>query len=95
MEIRELKEINSLIPFFLKQGTMWVDYDKEADTLYLHFKKPNYADNSIMVDENTIVRYEKEKVIGITLLNASKRQTKSKNVRGKKKTGRISSTTKK
>ena len=72
METTEITAIKSMIPYFIKHKNLWVDYDAEADTLYLHFKKPNRADNSIMEDENTIVRYEHENVVGITLLHASK-----------------------
>ena len=48
-------------------------YDKEADVLYLNFKKPSHADNSELTDDDLIVRYEKGKVVGVTVLNASKR----------------------
>lgn len=35
-------------------------YDEEADVLYLNFKKPNHADNSELLDNDVIVRYEGE-----------------------------------
>jgi uncharacterized protein YuzE len=72
METIEITEVKNMIPYFLKHKSLWVDYDEEADTLYLHFKKPNRADNSVMEDEQTIVRYENNQIIGITLLHASK-----------------------
>ncbi len=46
METAELKEIQSALPYFLKYKTVWASYDNEADVLYLHFKKPNHADDS-------------------------------------------------
>lgn len=73
MESAEIKEIDTVLPYFLKHKTMWSSYDGEADVLYLHFKKPNHADNSEMTDDDIIVRYEGEEIIGITILNASKR----------------------
>src|SRR5439155_13556589 len=51
-------------------------YDSEADVLYLHFKKPNHADNSEMTEDEIIVRYENKEVIGMTILNASQRLKK-------------------
>ncbi|MBI4287174.1 MAG: DUF2283 domain-containing protein [Chloroflexi bacterium] len=53
---------------------MWSTYDQEADVLYLNFKKPSHADDSELTDDDTIVRYEKGDVIGITVLHASKRK---------------------
>ncbi len=72
METKELTAIKSMIPYFLKYKSLWVNYDQETDTLYLHFKKPNRAVNSIMEDDQTIVRYENNEVVGVTLLHASK-----------------------
>jgi uncharacterized protein YuzE len=69
----ELKEIKNALPYFLRHKTVWSSYDSEADVLYLHFKKPNNADNSEMTDDEIIVRYEKNEVVGLTVLNASKR----------------------
>ncbi len=73
MELAEIKEISYLLPYFIKHKNLWSDYDAEADTLYIHFKKPNHADNSEMTDDSVIIRYEKNEVIGLTILNASKR----------------------
>lgn len=73
METAEINQIKNLVPWFMKHGKVWTDYDQEADVLYVHFKKPNHADNSEMTDDDVIVRYEKEEVIGISLLNASKK----------------------
>jgi uncharacterized protein YuzE len=73
METTELKEIQAALPYFLKHKTMWSSYDNEADVLYLHFKKPNHADNSEMTEDEVIIRYEKDEIIGMTILNASQR----------------------
>ncbi len=73
METAELKEIQSALPYFLKHKTIWASYDNEADVLYLHFKKPNNADNSEMKGDEIIVRYENDEIIGLTILNASQR----------------------
>ena len=58
---------------------LWYSYDKEADVLYLNFNKPNHADDAELTDEDIIIRYEKNKIVGITILHASKRTNLSKN----------------
>ena len=68
-----LKEINSIIPFLLKFNNLWANYDREADVLYVHFKKPSHADNSELTDDDIIIRYENDEIIGMSVLNASKR----------------------
>ena len=73
METFELKEIKTALPYFLKHKTVWASYDRDADVLYLHFKKPNRADDSQMTEDEIIVRYENKEVVGITILNASQR----------------------
>jgi uncharacterized protein YuzE len=52
---------------------VWSSYDEEADVLYINFKKPAVATDSELTDEDIIIRYEGEEVIGLTLLHASKR----------------------
>ena len=55
------------------QGSLWMSYDAEADVLYVNFKKPSYATDSELTDDDVIVRYEGEEVIGLTILYASQR----------------------
>jgi uncharacterized protein YuzE len=73
----EVKKILTLVPEFLKlkvpYSRIWTAYDKEADVLYINFKKPSHADDSELTDDDVIIRYEKGEVIGLTILNASKR----------------------
>ena len=73
METVVASEIISVLPYFMKHKNMWTNYDSEADTLYLHFKKTNHADHSEMTEDEIIVRYENNEIIGLTILNASKR----------------------
>jgi uncharacterized protein YuzE len=47
---------------------------KEADVLYINFKKPSHADDSELTDDDIIIRYEKGDIVGITILNASRRK---------------------
>ena len=52
---------------------LWSSYDAEADVLYVNFKKPSHSDDSEAPDDDVIIRYERGEVIGITIMNASKR----------------------
>lgn len=72
----DIKEIVDLTPKMLNIPfkRIWYSYDEEADVLYLNFKKPSHADDSELTDNDIIVRYEKGEIIGITVLNASKRK---------------------
>ena len=57
----------------MKQKPVWANFDEESDVLYVHFKKPNHADDSEMTEDDIIIRYENGEIIGLTVLNASKR----------------------
>lgn len=71
-----LETIQKSIPYLLAFPSRhsWVDYDQEADVLYLNFEKPEPASDSEMTGEDVIIRRQGEKVIGLTFLNASKRK---------------------
>jgi len=75
MGAAEVKKISDLVPHFLgiPHKKIWIDYDEEADVLYVSFKKPSHADDSELTEDNVIVRREKGEVVGMTFLNASKR----------------------
>ena len=60
----------------LHQKNIWLSYDEEADVLYLNFKKPSRADDSELLDNDVIARYEGEEVAGMTIMNASKKAMK-------------------
>ena len=72
----EVKNILTLVPELLKvpYSRIWTSYDKEADVLYINFKKPSHADDSELTDDDLIIRYEKGEIVGITILNASRRE---------------------
>ncbi len=75
-EIDNIEKIVALVPHLLDitLKKIWVDYDEEADVLYVSFKKPSHADDSELTDDDVIIRYEKGQVVGMTFLNASKRR---------------------
>lgn len=72
----EVKKILNIVPQLVGMPYMrvWSSYDKEADVLYLNFKKPSHADDSELTEDDIIIRYEKGEVVGITIPNASKRK---------------------
>ena len=72
----DVREILNLTPPLLNKPfkRIWYSYDEEADVLYLNFKKPSHADDSVLTDDDVIIRYENGEIIGITVLHASKRK---------------------
>ncbi len=50
-----------------------VDYDREADVLYISFQRPQKATDTRVEGEGILVRYRGRKAVGVTILNASKR----------------------
>jgi uncharacterized protein YuzE len=59
METLMAQELTQVIPYFLK---------------HVHFKKNNIADNSEMTDDDIIIRYADNQIIGLTILNVSERE---------------------
>jgi len=73
----DLNRILTFVPQVLQlnQKNIWLSYDEEADVLYVNFKKPSHADDSELLDNDVVVRYENDEVIGMTIMNASKKVT--------------------
>jgi len=71
----DVEKTLTLVPRILEipHRRIWTTYDEEADVLYVSFKKPSHADDSELTDDDIIIRYEKKEIVGITILNASKR----------------------
>lgn len=57
---------------FLKLGAkkLWLDYDEEADVLYVSFRRPQKATDSRM-EGDLIYHYRDEELVGVTILHAS------------------------
>jgi len=72
----EVEKALELVPELLgiPRARIWSAYDKEADVLYINFKKPSHADDSELTEDDIIIRYEQAEVVGVTILNASKRR---------------------
>ncbi len=70
-----MAEMNILksVPYLLQMPSnrTWLDYDEEADVLYIGFKKPQRATDSKMED-NIVYHYRNEELVGITVIGAKK-----------------------
>lgn len=75
MAIAEIEQFLKIVPAVRNspQKYLWSSYDAEADVLYINFKKPSHATDSELMDNDIIVRYENDEVIGLTVLHASQR----------------------
>ena len=75
MALAEINEFLKIVPAvrLSPHKFLWSSYDAEADVLYINFKKGTHATDSELTDDDIIVRYENEEVIGLTVLHASQR----------------------
>lgn len=69
-----VKEIIKSMPSFFRMPhpQAWFDYDKEADVLYIAFDRPQKAVDSEMTPEDIIVRRRGKRIVGLTILHASR-----------------------
>lgn len=52
---------------------VWLDYDKQADVLYMSFRKPQRATETVELGDDILVRKAGKEIVGLTILNASSR----------------------
>lgn len=57
----------------MPQKNVWMHYDDEADVLYVNFVRPSEADDSELTDDDVIIRYQGDELIGMTILHARQR----------------------
>jgi len=60
---------------------MWLDYDEEADVLYIHFEKSPSSTHSELRDDGVILDYRGNRLVGVTVLEASRRTSAKSLVR--------------
>jgi len=67
----EVIDILSLVPptLNLRSTHLWLDYDKEADVLYISLRKPQRATESDM-DGRFIYHYDGGELVGVTVFQA-------------------------
>ena len=75
MALQNLDEYLDIVPAVMRSPHryLWSSYDAEADVLYVNFKKPSEATDSELTDEDVIIRYEGDEIVGLTILHASTR----------------------
>ena len=75
LAVTEIQEYLKLLPRVKQspEGSVWLSYDQEADTLYVNYKKPSFATDSELTEDDVIVRYAGDEVVGFTVLHASQR----------------------
>ncbi|CAN2046751.1 conserved hypothetical protein [Candidatus Magnetomoraceae bacterium gMMP-1] len=80
MEALMTKEINNFIGQCVNVASdilrmsarqIWIDYDKKADVLYMSFRKPQRATETVELDDDMLLRKDGETIVGLTILNAS------------------------
>jgi uncharacterized protein YuzE len=54
-----------------------LDYDEEADVLYISFGKPRQAQDSVEVEDGIIYRIADNEIVGITITNFKARTVKN------------------
>ena len=65
-----LEKLDSLRVSSLRE--IWIEYDKQNDILYINFGKEE-PDESIMIDDDIIVSIRKDRIVGISIYNFSRR----------------------
>lgn len=71
-----MRDMCEAVPHLLRlpSTSARIDYDREADVLYISLRRPQRASATRFVDEEGILlRYRGSELVGITILNASKR----------------------
>jgi uncharacterized protein YuzE len=70
-----LSDFLSLLPAVnhSPNGRLQASYDEKADVLYVHFDRSVPATDNEITDDDIILRYDGERVVGITVLHASER----------------------
>jgi uncharacterized protein YuzE len=71
---KTLHEVYEVISHIIKmpETKMWIDFDKEADVMYLSFKRPQKATDTEKLKNGILLRYRGDELVGITVLDASK-----------------------
>jgi uncharacterized protein YuzE len=73
---KTVEEISEALPHLIRfpSGRAWIDYDHEADVLYVSLKRPQKAtDTEFLEDKGILLRYRGRELVGVTVLDASKR----------------------
>jgi len=77
-EFEETIERNNLEKLAISLEKINVDYDEEADVLYMRLGKPREAKDSVEVEDGVIYRIVDKEVTGITIIDFKTRMHRSK-----------------
>ncbi len=72
---KAVEEISGALPYLIRlpRGRAWIDYDDEADVLYVSLKRPQKAtDTKFLADKGILLRYRDRELVGVTVLDASR-----------------------
>ena len=75
MALKDLTEYLSMAPVvnLFPTANLWSSYDEEADVLYIRFDRSLPVTDSELTDDDIILRYYGDDVVGITVLHTSQR----------------------
>ena len=75
MEVCAVSELLESLPHLLRIPfkQMCLDFDEEADVLYVSFERPQGATDSELDENGILTRYSGDQLVGVTILNARKR----------------------
>lgn len=75
MTEERLQDVLGIVPMLIKISSkkLWIDYDEEADILYISFERPQNATDSEMLENGILVRYKDDEIVGLTVQDASQR----------------------
>jgi len=72
---KAIDDISGAVPHLIRwpQRKAWIDYDEEADVLYISLKRPQKAtDTKFLADRGILLRYRDKELVGVTVLDASR-----------------------
>jgi uncharacterized protein YuzE len=78
---KTLEDISDAVPHLIRlpDRKAWIDYDEQADVLYISLKRPQKAtDTKFLVDKGILLRYRAKDLVGVTVLDASKSRKRRK-----------------
>ena len=72
MEQAITEAVTKALPLLLRFPDLSCDYDEEADVLYITFE-PVSATDSDLTDDDILLSYSGDRLVGVTVLHASRR----------------------
>ncbi len=72
---KTLNNVLKAVPYLTKLPShrLWLDYDEEADVLYVSLERPQKSTKSELRDDGLLLRYRGTRLVGVTIFEASKR----------------------